>query len=51
MRFLVDQDVYAVSVQYLSGLGHDVAIAAEKGLSRASDEELFQAAMMTDGFS
>jgi len=40
MRFLTDQDVYAASVQFLRNLGHDVATAAERGLSRSADSEL-----------
>ena len=24
MRFLTDQDVYAITIRFLSGLGHDV---------------------------
>ena len=30
MRFLTDQDVYAVTAQLLQNLGHDVATAAGK---------------------
>ncbi len=33
MKLLADQDVYAATVQFLRGLGHDVATAAERGLS------------------
>jgi predicted nuclease of predicted toxin-antitoxin system len=44
MRFLTDQDVYAVTNRHLRGLGHDVATAAELGLSRASDSELLKRA-------
>ena len=40
MRFLADQDVYALSIGFLRGLGHDVITAAERGLSRASDTVL-----------
>lgn len=29
MRFLADQDVYAVTLKFLNGLGHDVATAAQ----------------------
>jgi hypothetical protein len=32
MRFLADQDVYAMTIQFLRGLGHDVATAAECGM-------------------
>lgn len=31
MRFLTDQDVYAATVRFLSGLGHDVVPAAQLG--------------------
>lgn len=34
MRFLSDQDVYAVTVRFLRDLGHDVVTAAEFSLSR-----------------
>jgi predicted nuclease of predicted toxin-antitoxin system len=40
VKFLVDQDVYALSVRFLRGLGHDVITAAEIGLSRATDTVL-----------
>ena len=40
MKFLADQDVYALSVRFLRGLGHDVVTAAEIGLSRAPDTTL-----------
>jgi hypothetical protein len=29
MRLLADQDVYGVTIQFLRGLGHEVATAAE----------------------
>jgi predicted nuclease of predicted toxin-antitoxin system len=44
MRFLLDQDVYAVTARFLSGLGHDVVPAARLGLSQAGDEELLKVA-------
>ena len=40
MKFLADQDVYALSVRFLRGLGHEVVTAAEIGLSRATDTVL-----------
>lgn len=40
MRFLTDQDVYAATVCFLSGLGHDVATAAQLGLAQAADAVL-----------
>ena len=44
MRFLADQDVYALTVQFLKGLGHEVSTAAELGLSRSPDSELLRTA-------
>ena len=40
MKFLLDQDVYALTVRFLSSLGHDVLLAADLGLSRAEDKVL-----------
>ena len=40
MKFLLDQDVYASTARYLSGLGHDVVRVAQLGLAQASDEQL-----------
>ncbi len=40
MRFLADQDVYALTSRLLRQLGHDVVTAAEIGFSRAADTEL-----------
>jgi len=44
MRFLLDQDVYAATARFIDDLGHDVALAATLGLSRASDSDLLQTA-------
>jgi predicted nuclease of predicted toxin-antitoxin system len=44
MRFLQDQDVYAVTGRFLSGLGHDVVRVADIGLATASDEALLATA-------
>jgi predicted nuclease of predicted toxin-antitoxin system len=44
MKFLLDQDVYAVTERFLSNLGHDVVPVARIGLSRADDEEILQVA-------
>lgn len=44
MRLLTDQDVYAVTVRFLRGLGHDVATAAERLLARAEDFGLLRSA-------
>jgi predicted nuclease of predicted toxin-antitoxin system len=40
MRFLLDQDVYAVTSRFLKSLGHDVVSAAEIGHARSADIEL-----------
>jgi predicted nuclease of predicted toxin-antitoxin system len=44
MKFLVDQDVYAGTIGFLRGLGHDVVAAVQLGLSRAEDRELLRVA-------
>ncbi|NER98441.1 MAG: hypothetical protein F6J86_32220 [Symploca sp. SIO1B1] len=44
MRFLLDQDVYALTIRFLVNAGHDVVLAAEMGLSQASDEEILKIA-------
>lgn len=40
MKFLLDQDVYAVTARFLRELGHDVLTVAEIGLHQAEDEAL-----------
>jgi predicted nuclease of predicted toxin-antitoxin system len=40
MKFLLDQDVYALTERFLRGLGYDVITASELGLSRATDSDL-----------
>lgn len=40
MRFILDQDVYAVTARFLTGLGHDVLLAAQLDLAQATDSEL-----------
>ena len=44
MRFLLDQDVYAVTVRFLIDAGHDVILVAQLNLARASDEEILKTA-------
>ena len=44
MKFLADQDVYAATAKFLSGLGHDVVRAAQLGLAQADDVELLRVA-------
>jgi predicted nuclease of predicted toxin-antitoxin system len=40
MRFLLDQDVYAATAQFLARMGHDVAHVGQIGLAQANDEDL-----------
>ena len=44
MKFLTDQDVYAVTLGFLNGLGHDVVPVAQLGLAQAEDAELLRVA-------
>jgi predicted nuclease of predicted toxin-antitoxin system len=44
MKFLTDQDVYAVTISFLKNLGHDVVTAADLGMSRAKDLQLLATA-------
>jgi len=44
VKFLLDQDVYAVTARFLRDLGHDVVQVAQIGLSQAEDEELLEVA-------
>jgi hypothetical protein len=41
MKFLLDQDVYALTEHFLHEQGHDVVTASGLGLSRVLDSELF----------
>ena len=44
MKFLLDQDVYALTERFLRGQGYDVITASELGLSRAADVDLLKTA-------
>jgi predicted nuclease of predicted toxin-antitoxin system len=44
VKFLIDQDVYAATIRFLEGLGHDVVRVADHGLATAADEELLKVA-------
>jgi predicted nuclease of predicted toxin-antitoxin system len=44
VNFLADQDVYAATVRFLSGLGNDVSTAGQIGLAQAEDTELLRVA-------
>jgi len=48
VRFLADQDVYQVTIDFVRDLGHDVLCAAEVGLSHASDMMLLNYARQED---
>lgn len=44
MKFLLDQDVYAATAQFLRNSGHDVVTAAEIGCSQSADSDLLRIA-------
>lgn len=44
MKFLTDQDVYAATSRFLSGLGRDVATVAALGRAQAADADLLRVA-------
>jgi predicted nuclease of predicted toxin-antitoxin system len=44
MKLMADQDVYAATIRFLTGLGHEVVPAAQLGLARAEDAELLRVA-------
>jgi predicted nuclease of predicted toxin-antitoxin system len=44
VKFLLDQDVYAITGRFLRSLGHDVVTAHEMGLSQADDTVLLEEA-------
>ena len=48
MRFFADQDVFAETVRFLRGLGHDVLTAYEAKMSDADDTDILLAAANDD---
>lgn len=44
MRFLLDQDVYALTERFLREQGYDIVTASELSLSRAPDSDLLKIA-------
>lgn len=44
MKFLADQDVYAITIGFLRGLGHDIVSASQLGLAQADDADLLRIA-------
>ncbi len=45
MRFLLDQDVFVITMKFLRDLGHDVVPVAQLGLSQADDSILLKKAL------
>ena len=45
MRFLVDQPISPLLAEWLREVGHEAFYVRERGLSRASDEEIFSIAV------
>jgi len=48
MKFLLDQDVYAVTGRFLAARGHEVMTVSDLGLSRAEDSALLDSAKKED---
>lgn len=44
MKFLLDQDIFAITRKFLEELGHNVISAADLGLAQAADTELLNVA-------
>ena len=44
MKFLVDQDVYKMTIDKMNEWGYDIVTAGKLGMQRASDEELLDKA-------
>ena len=42
MRFLLDQDVYALTARFLRSLGHDVIAVAQIGHAGTDDSDLLR---------
>ncbi len=45
MDFLIDQDVYSLTIKVLKENGHDVKTAKDIGMHRANDEEILMKAI------
>jgi predicted nuclease of predicted toxin-antitoxin system len=46
MKFIVDQCVFKVSIEFLRSLGHEVVTAEDLGMSRSDDLELLNVAIL-----
>ena len=44
MKLLLDQDVYAITIQFLIDAGYDVQTVAQLDMSQAPDEEVLKTA-------
>jgi predicted nuclease of predicted toxin-antitoxin system len=44
VKFLLDQDVYAVTARYLKSLRHDIVTASQIGAAQAEDAKLLERA-------
>lgn len=47
MKLLLDQDIYEITVRFLTSLGNDVMRVSDLGMSTASDEENLSKAIET----
>jgi len=45
MRFLIDQDVYQLTIEFIKDLGHEVIPVKNVGLATASDETILTYAL------
>ncbi len=48
MKFLLDQDVYRITLRFLTKLNHDAIPVVKIGLAKASDTELLNKALELD---
>ncbi len=48
MNFLIDQDVYRATIEFLIGLGHNVVTAQSLGFNRASDRDILKKSIELD---
>lgn len=45
MKFLIDQDVYRLTIEFIKDLGHEVILVKEVALSTAADEVILTYAL------
>ena len=45
MRFLIDQDVYQLTIEFIKDLGHEVIPVKDVGLATAADEKILAYAL------